>query len=239
VGTPRGERLERVAPQRAAANQLNVAADTRLLGPGGAVEAAVQVWATGYPDTALRRQLGSRHAPGDVRHFFERLAGRVAPWARVTKYAFRDFADLEQRYSFRLTLRAARYAQWGRGVVRLRPVLWNRLVSGAADWVQATKAGRRTQPVMLRSTVQQTWIERIRLPAGYRLAAPFKAVQLRQPGASLVVKAKAEGRILTITTQLGLGRKIYPVQRYPGLKKVVDGLRGLQRRALWLVRTKR
>jgi len=239
VGTPRGEKLQRMTPQEAAANQLNVTADTRLVGRGGAVAVSLVVWAKGYPDSGLRRSVGSRQAPGDLRHYFERIAGRVAPWARVTRYRFRDFADLSRRYSFRMTLRAPRYAQWGRGLVRLRPVLWNRLVSGAAGWVKATKGKRRTQPVMLRSSLQQTWIERITLPVGYGLAAPFKAVHLKHPGASLLVRAKRKGRLVTITTQLILNRKIYPVSLYPGLKKVVDGVRGLQRRSLYLVRTKR
>ncbi len=238
VGTPTGERLMRMKPQKGAANQLNVTADTRLLGRAGAVQVSVKVWAKGYPDSGLRRSVGSGQAPGDLRHYFERLAGRVAPWARVTKFRLRDFANLWKRYSFRMTLRVARYAQWGRRVVRLRPVLWNRLLSGAAGWVKATKGKRRTQPVMLRSSLQQTWIERIRLPAGYRLAAPFKSVSLSRPGASLVVRAKRLGAILTITTQLVLNRKIYPVKLYAGLKKVVDGLRGLQRRSLYLTRTK-
>lgn len=238
VGTPRGEKLQRMTPQKGAANQLNISADTRLLGRG-AVQVSLKVWGTGYADTGLRRQLGSRYAPGNVRHFFERMAGRLAPWARVTKHAFRDFADLGKRYSFRMTLRASRYAQWGRGVVRFRPVLWNQLLSSAAGWVRATKSKRRTQPVMLRSSVQQTWKERITLPAGYSLAAPFKAVHVSHPGASLLVRAKHKGRLLTITTQLILNRKIYPVTRYAGLKKVVDGLRGLRRRHLYLVRTKR
>lgn len=239
VGTPRGEKLGRMTPQKGAANQLNVSADTRLLGRSGAVQVSLKVWATGYPDSGLRRQVGSRQAPGDVRHYFERIAGRVAPWARVLKHSFRDFADLGRRYSFRMTLRVPRYAQWGRGVVRFRPVLWNQLLSAQAGWVKATKAKRRTQPVMLRSSLQQTWNERIQLPVGYSLAAPFKAVHLSHPGASLLVSAGRKGRLLTITTQLILNRKIYPVSRYAGLKKVVDGLRGLRRRSLYLVRTKR
>jgi Domain of Unknown Function with PDB structure (DUF3857)/Transglutaminase-like superfamily len=239
VGTPRGEKLQRMAPQKGADNQLNVSAQTRLLGPRGAVQASIKVWGTGYPDTGLRRQMGSRYAPRNVRHFFERMAGRVAVWARVTQYAFGDFADLGRRYSFRMTLRASRYAQWGRGVVRFRPVLWNQLLSGAAGWVKATGAKRRTQPVMLRSTLQQTWIERIELPKGTRLAKPFQPVSMSHPGASLLVRAQRKGRFLTLTTQLILDRKIYPVAQHAGLKKVVDGLRGLRRRALFLVRTKR
>jgi len=239
VGTPRGETLGRMAPQKGAANQLNLSADTRLLGPGGGVVVALKVWATGYPDSGLRRQLGSAFAPRNVRHYFERIAGRVAPWARVTKHAFRDFADLERRYSFRMTVRASRYAQWGGGVVRLRPVLWNQLLNAAAGWVKATKSSRRTQPVMLRSTLQQTWNERITLPLGYALAAPFKALHLSRPGASLLVRATQKGRILTLTTQLILNQKIYPVTHYAGLKQVVEGLRGLRRRSVYLVRTKR
>lgn len=239
VGTPRGEKLARMAPQKGSANQLNISADSRLLGPQGAVQVHVKVWGSGYPDSGLRRQIGSRYAPGNVRHYFEKIAGRVAPWARVVKHAFGDYADLGRRYSLRLTLRAPRYTQWGRGVVRFRPVLWNQLLSGGAGWMKATKAKRRTQPVMLRSSLQQTWTERITLPKGYGLAAPVKAVNLRHPGASLLVHVTQKGRQLTLTTQLILNRKIYPVGRYAGLKKVVDGLRGLRRRALYFVRTKR
>jgi hypothetical protein len=63
-------------------------------------------------------------------------------------------------------------------------------------------------------------------------------VYVKRAGASLLVRAGQQGRVLRITTQLVLARKIYPTKLYAGLKKVVDGVRGLQHRSLYLTRSR-
>ena len=66
-----------------------------------------------------------------------------------------------------------------------------------------------------------------------------RAVLVKRPGASLLVRARHRPDRVDITTQLVLRKRTFKASEYKNLKAVIDALRGLRRRSLYLVRSGR
>jgi hypothetical protein len=179
--------------------------------------------ATGAPETRLRRALGGLR-PDERKSLFESSLARLSTAAHVEKLGFVDPSDFRVPIEASVEYAAAAFAigTEGRRLLRLplmQTILGDRTLS---DILGQTKEKERKYGLRLWSTRHVAIEETIRLPAGWKVVDPPKAVKLEGPAATLIFDLKVEDGAIRYTCDLKIHRWTVPPEEYGQFKKVMD-----------------
>lgn len=238
IGSPEGEDLE-ITPLPAPSHNRVVLEGTSTLKPGGEVEGRFRIQAWNLCEQRLRRFLLGVSAVGwNAR--FERWIGNMAPDGELVKHDA-DYAALTDvtkplaiTVDYRLPgywLSVGKQARFAAPLSHHPPQ--TRYV--AAYWGVAG-APSRTQPMNLWFNGEVVLRERIAIPGGYKVRSVPDAVKMDNPAASLVAEWRQEGDGLVFEAVIQCKLRTVPPEHYPGLKRVVDAVRGLAAREIVLER---
>jgi hypothetical protein len=224
IGHPRGVDLQEIRYSPPAESPLTVTDDAELRTDGTLV-GTLRLEAGGAVDSRLRRTLaGSRK-----RSLGELVAETLAPMGaavRVTQVTHRvldDFTgDMWLTVAYEIpgfALRVGSALEFSPPVVRAVKDHPNFFRAGSEKWAE-----KRQTDVFLYYTQLLELNEKIRLPAGYRLAEPPKIEPVDETYAAFEGKVQQAGGALDLRARAEVRRRQIPPAGYAGFKKALDAL---------------
>ncbi len=239
IGTPEGEDLMMTSYLPSAHNELNVTAESRLDADGN-LESDVTLTGSGYLEDRLRRLVAYRTVD-ELWPAVAGMLGRVKAGATLVDFRFTDHRDFDSPFEIRLTYRVLGYANVGDGVMRTALPVTKHLFGSArmADWLPATETDERLSAIWLRCPQHLKFVERLRVPAGYRLVGPALDEQIETPMGALHATLAQRGDTLELHETVIINQRNIAPADYPALKEVADAFRALGRRQYFLAREPR
>lgn len=229
IGSPEGEELE-ITPLPAPSHNRVVLEGTSTLKPGGVVEGRFQVKAWNLCEQRLRRFLLGAPAIGwNAR--FERWIGNIAADGELLKHDadYAALTDVTRPLAINIDYRLPGY--WlsvGKQARFAAPLSHHPPQTRyVASYWGVAGASARKQPLNLWFNGEVVLKERIAIPAGYKVRSVPAAVKMDNPAASLHAEWRQEGDGLVFEAVIQCKLRTVPPELYPGLKRVVDAVRGL------------
>lgn len=224
VGSPEGESLESIAYHPPEDCLIRVVSDGCLL-EDGTLQGVMTLEGRGWSDTYLRRILIGYNSSRDVARVLEGWLLRISPRATLTTMKHGDYRDLDRPVAITLNYTIPEYALVYNDRIEFRPpaaqLLLNQLVRAAS----ATRSKTRTQPLFLYLTARHVAEETIRLPAGYKLSHAADPRSMKEKAGDLATSVEWKDGSLQVKCNMAVNRRSTPPDQYPGLYKVMEGLR--------------
>lgn len=196
------------------------------VGPDGDATVDLSIESEGQGDAAIRRNL-MRNPRCRMDAYFQGAMGILHPGAAVTKLEYVNPDDLSRPMTVRLTANLPRYAQVsGSRMWFSSPALAQFLADGATAPFLNFKVDKaeRKFPFVGRCTGIYRWAETVRLPEGFRVAAPPAEVRITGDAADYSRKVGVEGGVMKIDQELVLKKRVFPAAWYENLKKATDAM---------------
>lgn len=236
VGTPEGEDLAITTPEGPEHNVYDIRGEGRLA-EDGTVTSTVAIATKGYMDDRLRRLFGFGPAL-ETRRTVEKMVQAIAPTARLEAFGLEDHLDLDRDFAVRFRYRAEGYGQRAGRLIRLPalPLGHNVLVHPRlVQHLEATVPGSRTSPLLLRCAVTMRVEERLDLPRGYDLVAPY-AREVRTGGGAFSASIRQEGRRVVLAMTVTVDRRRFEASEYGQVRDLAEAQRALSSTPIALAR---
>ena len=230
IGTPEGRRLERTPAFDPAANKVRIENQARLDADGN-LSGTLVVTALGVAEQRLRREMAMANATRDRQSWFERLVGGIAPGAELepVKTDTAALEDISKPVRFEVRYRIPRYALRGERTLAFAPpgARHPLRVASLAPYLDAVELDERKQALQLSAPRLMEFVERIRLPEGWRVGRLPAARAMDGKAAALAARAELGDGAIAYDYRLTVKRRIVPVEDYPNFRDVIREAKAL------------